>query len=252
MRPRGQAVPPLHPPSLLTTHCSALTPPLPSLAPALPQILPRTTDRCFKDAKILSPRQSLSFCENQRQPTRTRPGRPGGLFVTKFLSVYQQSCSPPGETWQPGSRQSTPPLGCLLRLLTLQLNYRFFDKCRLLPFSHRGHRCVELDIPLGRGQVRLLARGKGTREAVWGQRILSSPPALLAIKHSTHFTSSVLMSSKFSPPTRPPDPSDYRRLGGFHFPHNYTFRTLQLFLKTQAAVLWLIFPERCPESYFCS
>ena len=85
------------PPSLPTTHCSALTLPLPSLAPALPQILPRTTDRCFKDAKILSPRQSLSFCENQRQPTRTRPGRPGGLLVTKFLSVYQQSCSPPGD-----------------------------------------------------------------------------------------------------------------------------------------------------------
>lgn len=95
--------------------------------------------------------------------------------------------------------------------------------------------------------------GEGTQRP-FGARGVFLCHQHFCITHNTHFTSSVLVNSKFSPANPsllpPSDPFDYRTLGDFHFPLNYTFKTFQLSTKTQAAVLRRVFPERCTEKLF--
>jgi hypothetical protein len=93
--------------------------------------------------KLASPRQSFSLWESQGQPPRTHPHWPGGLFVTKFLPVYQMSCSPPTSGRNVAARKlavTTITQGRLLKLIRLLLNYGSLPKGKSddYQYSHWG------------------------------------------------------------------------------------------------------------------
>lgn len=116
----------------------------------------------------------------------------------------------------------------------------------LLPFSLC--RCVELDILLGSGQVNF----KLPRKAVLAKWLClfssqAVPPSdtasiTLPLFHAVNRVANY--------PPRPPShlwPFWLENAGvgvGGHFPHNYTFTTLQLFPKTKAAVTVAYFPRK--------